>query len=150
MIVIRSIFLSFLLCLSGIALAQTTTDPELEARAREIGRSLRCVVCQNQSIEESDAVLAEDMRRLVRKRLVAGDANEDVINFMRERYGNFVLLNPPVQPNTLVLWFGPFILLGAMLLWYILRTRREKTQLQVIQPLDYDEKARLNRLLDDG
>lgn len=128
---------------------QSTTELETETRAREIGQSLRCVVCQNQSIEESDAVLAEDMRRLVRKRIAAGDSNEDVINFMQDRYGDFVLLKPPVQANTIILWFGPFILLGLMLLWYFLRTRSKIPQKQVIPPLNTEEKERLERLLGD-
>jgi len=132
-----------------VSFAQTPPDAETEMRAREIGRSLRCVVCQNQSIEESDAVLAEDMRRLVRKRIAEGDSNEDVINYMQDRYGDFVLLKPPVQSNTLVLWFGPFILLGFMLVWYFLRTRSKKSVSQVIPPLDDDEKERLERLLGD-
>lgn len=146
---LRSIIIFAMLFVSGVAFAQTSVDPEMEARAREIGRSLRCVVCQNQSIEESDAVLAEDMRNLVRKRLAEGDTNEDVIDFMQDRYGDFVLLKPPVQSNTYILWFGPFILLAAMLLWYFLRTRRKKPTAQVISPLDEDEKARLERLLGD-
>jgi len=132
-----------------VSFAQTPPYAETEMRAREIGRSLRCVVCQNQSIEESDAVLAEDMRRLVRKRIAEGDSNEDVINYMQDRYGDFVLLKPPVQSNTLVLWFGPFILLGFMLVWYFLRTRSKKSVSQVIPPLDDDEKERLERLLGD-
>jgi cytochrome c-type biogenesis protein CcmH len=137
------------LLISGIAFAQTSADSEIEDRAREIGRSLRCVVCQNQSIEESDAVLAEDMRTLVRTRLAAGDSNEDVINFMQDRYGDFVLLKPPVQSNTLLLWFGPFILLALMLLWFVFRTRNKKSPSHIIPPLDDEEKARLERLLDE-
>lgn len=146
---LRSIILVFSLVLSGTAYAQSGGEAEMEVRAREIGQSLRCVVCQNQSIEESDAVLAEDMRRLVRKRLADGDSNEDVINFMKDRYGDFVLLKPPVQSNTYVLWFGPFILLGLMLFWYVLKTRRKPGSGPVIAALSDDEKERLERLLGD-
>lgn len=146
---LRSIIIGISLLISGISYAQTSADPEIEDRAREIGRALRCVVCQNQSIEESDAVLAEDMRILVRKRLADGDTNEEVIDFMHDRYGDFVLLKPPVQSNTLLLWFGPFILLALMLLWYFFRTRNKKPKSQIIPPLDDDEKARLERLLDE-
>jgi cytochrome c-type biogenesis protein CcmH len=135
--------------MSAGSFAQSSTDPEIEARAREIGRALRCVVCQNQSIEESDAILEEDMRNLVRKRLADGDTNEDVINFMQDRYGDFVLMKPPVQSNTLILWFGPFVLLAFMLLWYIFRTRNKKSKSHIIPPLNDDEKARLERLLDE-
>lgn len=146
---LRSIIIGISLLISGISYAQTSADPEIEDRAREIGRALRCVVCQNQSIEESDAVLAEDMRILVRKRLADGDTNEEVIDFMHDRYGDFVLLKPPVQSNTLLLWFGPFILLALMLLWYFFRTRNKKPKSQIIPPLDDDEKERLERLLDE-
>ncbi|WP_416877809.1 cytochrome c-type biogenesis protein CcmH [Litorimonas sp.] len=104
--------------------ASLATDPALENRAREIGQSLRCVVCQNQSIDESDAPLAQDMRKLVRERLKAGDSNEEIINFMREKYGDFVLLKPPVQSNTYLLWTLPFVLLFGGLIWFIRAGRR--------------------------
>ncbi len=90
-----------------------------EAQARNIGRSLRCVVCQNQSIEDSDALLAADMRDLVRARLAAGDSSQQVIEFMRARYGDYVLLKPPVQSNTYLLWFGPFLALILAGLWWL-------------------------------
>jgi len=96
----------FLLFSSVAALAQSGSN-ETEMRAREVGRSLRCVVCQNQSIDESDAPLAADMRRLVRKQIDSGMSNEEVIDFMRAQYGDYVLLKPPVQGNTLVLWLAP-------------------------------------------
>lgn len=111
------------------AFAQTaeqasTSSPALDDRAREIAQSLRCVVCQNQSIDESDAPLAQDMRKLVRKRLEAGDSNEDVINYMRDKYGDFVLLKPPVQSNTYILWALPFLLLLGGLIWFFRVGRR--------------------------
>jgi len=101
-----------------------SADPVLEDRAREIAQSLRCVVCQNQSIDESDAPLAQDMRKLVRSRLEAGDSNEDVINFMRDKYGDYVLLKPPVQTNTYILWAVPFLLLLGGLVWFLRVGRR--------------------------
>ncbi|MDB2438238.1 cytochrome c-type biogenesis protein CcmH [Hellea sp.] len=105
----------------SFALAATAQTPnaEIEARAKDVGRSLRCVVCQNQSIDESDAPLAIDMRKLVRERLKEGDSNAEVIAYMQERYGDFVLLKPPVQSNTYLLWFTPFLLLLAGLIWFI-------------------------------
>jgi len=109
--------ISLLLATSFGALAQIT-DAEIEARAKEVGRSLRCVVCQNQTIDESDAPLAVDMRKLVRVRLKEGDSNAEVIDYMRERYGDFVLLKPPVQSNTYILWFLPFALLMGALGWF--------------------------------
>ena len=111
------LYISLLLATSFGALAQIT-DAEIEARAKEVGRSLRCVVCQNQTIDESDAPLAVDMRKLVRVRLKEGDSNAEVIDYMRERYGDFVLLKPPVQSNTYILWFLPFALLMGALGWF--------------------------------
>ena len=98
-------------------------DPVLEQRAREISQQLRCVVCQNQSIDESDAPLARDLRLIIRERLVEGDNNEQVIGFVVDRYGDFVLLKPPFQADTYLLWFGPFIifLLGGLLIFYYFR-----------------------------
>ena len=84
-------------------------DPVLEERAREISRQLRCVVCQSQSIDDSNAPLAKDMRVLVRERLVAGDSDDEIIAFLVERYGDYVLLKPPVQSNTFFLWTAPII-----------------------------------------
>lgn len=85
-------------------------DPALEERARIISKDLRCVVCQNETIDDSNATLAQDMRRLVRKRVMEGDSNEEVLAYMVERYGDFVLLRPRVTPLTWPLWFGPFML----------------------------------------
>src|SRR5215475_5494376 len=91
-------------------------DPQLETRARTISQNLRCVVCQNQSIDDSDAPLAHDLRILLRDRLASGDTDEQAVEFIVARYGNFVLLKPPVQPNTLALWAGPafFLLIAAI------------------------------------
>ena len=98
-------------------------DPVLEERARDISRQLRCVVCQNQSIDESTAPLARDLRLIIRERLVAGDSNQEVVTFVVDRYGDFVLLKPPFQGDTYVLWFGPFIifLIGGGLIFYYFR-----------------------------
>lgn len=112
-----------------ISIAQESSTSTIETnvvekRAREIGQSLRCVVCQNQSIDESDAPLASDMRKLVRKRITEGDSNADVIAYMRDKYGDYVLLKPPVQSNTYALWIMPFLLLLAGLLWFVLTGRK--------------------------
>ncbi|MBV9079384.1 MAG: cytochrome c-type biogenesis protein CcmH, partial [Methylobacteriaceae bacterium] len=89
-------------------------DPKLESRARTISAELRCLVCQNQSIDDSDAPLARDLRLLVRERLQAGDSDREVVRFVANRYGDFVLLKPPFTAETLVLWLGPAALaLGA-------------------------------------
>ena len=109
--------ISLFLAMSFSGVAQVS-DAQIESRAKEVGRSLRCVVCQNQSIDESDAPLAVDMRKLVRIRLREGDSNAEVIDYMQERYGDYVLLKPPVQTNTYILWFLPFLLLIGALVWF--------------------------------
>jgi cytochrome c-type biogenesis protein CcmH len=100
-------------------------DPVLEARARAISTGLRCVQCQNQTIDESNAPLARDLRLIVRERLEAGDSDEDVIAHVRARYGDFVLLKPPVNSETILLWVGPFLALlaaGGLLIWRMRKT----------------------------
>jgi cytochrome c-type biogenesis protein CcmH len=114
-------YISLSLTLSFGAAAQIS-DAEVEARAKEVAQSLRCVVCQNQTIDESDAPLAIDMRKLVRDRLREGDSNTEVIDYMQERYGDYVLLKPPLQNNTYILWFAPFLLLLGVLGWFFLRS----------------------------
>ncbi len=96
-------------------------DPVLEARARALSQTLRCVVCQNQSIDDSNAPLAQDLRVLLRERLSGGDTDEQAVGFLVARYGNFVLLKPPFQLNTIILWFGPALALLAAAVgfaWY--------------------------------
>jgi cytochrome c-type biogenesis protein CcmH len=125
-------------------------DPALEARAREISRDLRCLVCQNQSIDDSDAPLARDLRILLRQRLTEGDSNEQARQYLVDRYGDYVLLQPPLKKTTLVLWFGPLLLLlgGAAAAFAVYRQRRLKPAADILSP---EEKARLDRLLkDDG
>lgn len=148
---IGRIVLVLLLLLTGPAFAATSPDemlkdPALEARARAIGQELRCLVCQNQSIDDSDAELARDLRRTVRERLVAGDSDAEVIEFVHARYGDFVLLRPPVKPVTWLLWFGPpiLLLLGASLLVAFYRGRRRSTEPDDLDPA---ERARLERLI---
>jgi len=121
--------ISLIMVLSfALADAAQTSDADIELRAKDVGRSLRCVVCQNQSIDESDAPLAIDMRKLVRTRLKEGDSNAEVIAYMQERYGDFVLLKPPVQSNTYLLWFMPFLLLFAGLIWFIKTSRKTEAK----------------------
>jgi cytochrome c-type biogenesis protein CcmH len=125
-------------------------DPALEARAREISRDLRCLVCQNQSIDDSDAPLARDLRLLLRQRLTAGDSNAQAKQYLVDRYGDYVLLKPPFKTTTLVLWFGPLLLLlgGVAAAFAVYRQRRLKPAADILSP---EEKARLDRLLkDDG
>lgn len=128
-------------------------DPVLEARAREISKGLRCVVCQNQSIDESNADLASDMRVMVRRRLTAGDSNRQVIDYMVSRYGDFVLLDPPFKAKTYALWFGPEVILGfgilAVVVFYRRRAAAEKGAVKVSVKLSEDERERLEKLMRD-
>jgi cytochrome c-type biogenesis protein CcmH len=149
---LSSWLLSLLLLFTFPALAvepsEVLSDPALEARARTIGQALRCVVCQNQSIDDSAAEVAHDMRRAVRERLTAGDSNDQVFAFMVARYGDYVLLKPPFKARTLVLWLGaPLLLLiggGALLL---AARRRQRAGLAAPPPLSDEERRRLDALL---
>ncbi|MQP64163.1 cytochrome c-type biogenesis protein CcmH [Niveispirillum sp. SYP-B3756] len=125
-------------------------DPAMEARAREISKELRCLVCQNQSIDDSNADLARDLRVLVRERLVAGDSNDQVLAYVTDRYGDFVLLRPPLKSYTLVLWAGPFavLLIAGLGTALYLRRRRQEVEASAGIPLSDDEEARLQALLD--
>ena len=123
-------------------------DPVLEARARALGGELRCLVCQNQSIDDSSADLAHDLRVLIRERISAGDSDAQVLQFMVRRYGDFILLRPPVKPDTYLLWFGPFgvLALGALGAALYLHRGRKAPQ-QAPAPLSPDEQRRLRKLL---
>ncbi|GAB5458940.1 MAG: cytochrome c-type biogenesis protein CcmH [Henriciella sp.] len=118
-------------CLIGLAFlgigqgaAQAPEPAEIEERTEAVSKTLRCVVCQNQSIHDSNAPLAQDMRTLVRKRVEAGDSDAEVRAYLRERYGDYVLMRPPLQTNTLVLWLGPFILVLVAAGWFVVRAKR--------------------------
>jgi cytochrome c-type biogenesis protein CcmH len=120
-------------------------DPALETRARKLSQELRCVVCQNQSIDDSSAPLAHDLRVLVRERLTAGDTDAQVLAFVQTRYGEFVLLRPPFKLQTLLLWLAPLLLLaGAGLVLYRARSRPPDG---VPAPLSAAEQKRLEELL---
>jgi cytochrome c-type biogenesis protein CcmH len=142
----RSLFIAFASALFSVLPAYAQTTPE-EYRAREIGAQLRCVVCQNQSIEESDAQLAEDMRLVVREQVEAGASNEAVIAYMRNNYGDYVLLKPPVQANTYVLWFLPFALALFGLLWFGLRSKGKSQTVEVQAALSAEDQAILDDLM---
>jgi cytochrome c-type biogenesis protein CcmH len=146
----RAALLLALLVLAMPALAvdpaEMLKDPALEARARTISRELRCVVCQNQSIDDSAAEVAHDMRRAVRDRLVAGDSDPQVRAFMVARYGDFVLLDPPFKARTLVLWLGApvLLLIAGAALWL---NARRRPALAVPAPLTEEERRKLDSLL---
>ena len=129
---------------------EVMSDPAKEARARELSRELRCMVCQNQSIDESDADLARDLRILVRQRLVAGDTDQQVMDYIVSRYGEFVLLKPRFERQTWLLWLiTPAVLAGgAVVLWTNARRRRKGGGSDVIAPpLTSEEEARLEALM---
>jgi cytochrome c-type biogenesis protein CcmH len=127
------------------------SDPAKELRARDLSRELRCMVCQNQSIDDSEAPLARDLRLLVRERIAAGDSNAQVLDFLVARYGEFVLLKPRLEPHTLLLWLLPPLALagGGLALW-INGRRRSKSAAAgdgSTVKLTADEEARLQRLI---
>ena len=126
-------------------------DPALEARARAISETLRCLVCQNELIDELNADLAHDIRVLLRQRLLAGDTDAQAVQFMVARYGQFVLLRPPVEPATLVLWYGPAALLAVAglcaVLWLRRRPGAATDAAAAVPPLSDSERQRLDQLL---
>lgn len=124
-------------------------DPAQEARARALSAEIRCLVCQNQSIDDSSADLARDLRLLVRDQIKSGRSDQQIRDFLVERYGTFVLLDPPIQISTLLLWFGPLIVLigGAIGLFVYFRSRTRAAPAG--SSLTADEAARIERLLDD-
>jgi cytochrome c-type biogenesis protein CcmH len=135
----------------SVAVDTPLADPSLEARARAIHKQLRCLVCQNQSIEDSNSSLARDLRILVRDRVTAGDSDAAAIDFVVDRYGDWVLLRPPMKWGTAILWLGPalFLILALTLIvfWY---RRRQGPDAAIGAPLNANEKAQLRALLDDG
>lgn len=125
-------------------------DPVLEKKAEDLGKELRCLVCQNESIEDSNADLARDLRIIVRERIAKGESTDQVKQYVVDRYGDYVLLNPPFKGATLVLWLGPFALLvvavGAAFVFF---RRRPSVNAAPVAPLSAEEKRRLDALLKD-
>jgi cytochrome c-type biogenesis protein CcmH len=146
-----SLAILFLAPLSAHAVQpdEVLSDSALEARARTISEGLRCLVCQNQSIDDSDAPLAKDLRLLVRERLKAGDTDQEIADFVVARYGEFVLLRPRLSPHTLLLWFATPVVFAAALLLIWLAYRRRQAVAHGLAPLSANEKRRLKRLLDE-
>ena len=125
-------------------------DSALEARARDLSRGLRCMVCQNQSIDDSEAPLARDLRLLVRERLTKGDSDSQVLDFLVARYGEFVLLKPPLELHTLLLWGLPPVALLAGMLALVVLARRRKTVNVEPAALSGDEQRRMAALVKPG
>jgi cytochrome c-type biogenesis protein CcmH len=131
---------------SAVEPSEMLKDPALEARARAISQEIRCLVCQNQSIDDSNADLAHDLRVIVRERLSAGDSDQQVKDYLTARYGDFVLLDPPVKTKTLFLWGGPAALLLLGIIIIALAARRPRAVAAI--PLSEDERQRLAQLMD--
>jgi cytochrome c-type biogenesis protein CcmH len=148
----RTILLLMLLSCPSLAIViakeavPSAEDPVLEERVMNLSRELRCLVCQNETLADSRADLAEDLRRQIREQMKAGKTDKEIIAFLTQRYGDFVLYRPPVRPTTYLLWFGPFcfLLLGLVLLFRYVKQRRE---LIVEQPLSADDHRRAETLL---
>jgi cytochrome c-type biogenesis protein CcmH len=137
----------------SIALAVTPdeilTNPVLEARARAISQDLRCIVCQNQSIDDSNAPLAHDLRTIVREQLISGGTDKQVREFVVGRYGNFVILKPPIQLNTAVLWLGPAFFVIAGIIGYGLYLRKRSAEQETLA-LTTNEQQRISQLFSRG
>jgi cytochrome c-type biogenesis protein CcmH len=128
---------------------EVLADPLLEARARALSAELRCMVCQNQSIDDSNAELAKDLRLIVRERLARGDTDDAVLAYVVSRYGEFVLLKPRLEAKTLLLWGAPVVLLVAGGTAMLIAGRRRRQLVSTGAPLSPEEEARLRTLLDD-
>jgi cytochrome c-type biogenesis protein CcmH len=144
----KALLLILFLLLLAVQPDEVLPDAALEARARAISQNVRCLVCQNQSIDDSDAPLARDLRLLIRERLKAGDGDNQIYDFLTARYGDFVLLRPPVKPATWLLWFGPAVVLvlGAIALVFWFRRRAAAVEQT---PISDEERAQLKRLIED-
>ena len=150
---IIGLYLVLFLGFSGAALAvqpdEVLADKALEARARALSTELRCLVCQNQSIDDSNAPLARDLRMIVREKLVAGESEDAILAFLVARYGEFVLLKPRFTMATALLWLGPFLVLLAGGIGIVLLARRRRV-VENSAPLSADEQARLDFLTRQG
>jgi len=137
------------LCFSGAVVgkeAQPNEDPKIEQRMKALTEQLRCLVCQNETLADSRADLAEDLRKQIREQMKAGKSDQEILAFLTQRYGDFVLYNPPIKATTYLLWFGPFVLLfgGTLVLFRYLRHRRELIQ---DKPLTADQRKRAEEIL---
>jgi cytochrome c-type biogenesis protein CcmH len=142
-----------LIILSAVAFTVTAkeaqpsaADPVLEERVMKLSRELRCLVCQNETLADSRADLAEDLRNQIREQMKAGKSDKEIITFLTDRYGKFVLYRPPVDPTTYLLWFGPFVLLLAGLL-LLFRYVKQRSGLIAESPLSAEERRRAEALL---
>src|SRR5438128_12214021 len=145
----RILFVIFALVFAGVAIAKEAKpaeDPEIEQRMKALTEQLRCLVCQNETLADSRADLAEGLRQEIREQMKAGKSDQEIIAFLTQRYGDFVLYKPPVKSTTYLLWFGPFVLLigGTLLLYQYLKQRRGMI---TDKPLSAEERKRAEELL---
>ena len=143
------LLISLVLCFAGADIAkeaQPNEDPQIEQRMKALTEQLRCLVCQNETLADSRADLAEDLRKQIREQMKAGKSDQEIIAFLTQRYGDFVLYKPPVKSTTYLLWFGPFVLLigGIGVLYRYLKRRRDSIQ---EGPLTADERKRAEEIL---
>src|SRR5215470_2647420 len=149
---IRFVFVSLLLlcAITPFAVAKeaqpTGDDPAVEQRLANLSKELRCLVCQNETLADSRADLAEDLRREIREQIIAGKSDKEIIEFLTARYGQFILYRPRVTPMTYLLWFGPFVLLVAGL-WLLFSYIRQRRDALTEKPLSADERRRAADLL---
>ena len=148
MVIRKYLFLLIFFSFSTVA-AHAAEDPAFERRVQKLSEELRCLVCQNQTIADSNADLAVDLKNQVREKLRQGASDKDVITFMTERYGDFVLYRPPMKASTLLLWFGPGLLLAGGLIALFMRLR-QRAAASAEPTLTADERARAAALLDAG
>ena len=154
---IQKVIFIFAIAISSAVVAvepdEVLDNPLLEERARQISKDLRCLVCQNESIDESDAALARDLRVLVRERLKIGDSNEEVVQYVVDRYGEFVLLRPRINGVNYVLWwFGPLFLILSIItaVSYVIKLRKiSKSSNDLSAPLNDEERKKLNEIIGD-
>jgi cytochrome c-type biogenesis protein CcmH len=133
------------------ALAQEAqlADPKLEQRARDLSREIRCVVCQSQSVADSDADIAQELRVMIREQIAAGKSDQEIRDYLVARYGDFVLFDPPFKGSTYALWIGPFALLVIAAIGVAVYFRRRAQDPARVRELDADEQSRVARLLRD-
>ena len=148
------LFFIFLNCFPlmsfGVEPSEVLDDPILEERARDISKDLRCLVCQNESIDDSEAILAKDLRVLVRERLLAGDSNDQVLQFIVDRYGEFALLRPKSNGSNLILWFsGPVMFLIALIISFLFIKSNINSSRASFKSLTNDEKSELKKIVNE-
>lgn len=150
----RLLFALALAALTGVCSAKEAApaadDPALEARVMALASTLRCLVCQNETLADSQADLAADLRNQIREKLKAGESDDQIVKYLVARYGDFVLYRPPLQANTMLLWFGPFVLLAGAFAFLIVYARRRRRAQQTGARLDETQQAQAKEILGDA